>query len=135
MMQSTKFLIVQNKNPMLCFVSHVVAVAIDDQAFKMQEGIPSSKALFQSDLSKSSRQAIRCYWKEDMLKVPLVRRAVPCELEFRDEISPLLALQYHFWNDSASRIGDGTGLEESFGSYWIRRSVGNEVDSKYSQLK
>ena len=135
MMQSTKFLIVQNKNPMLCFVTHVVAVAIHDQAFKMQKGIPSAKALYQSNLSKSSRQAIRCYWKEDMLKVPLIRRAVRCQSELRDEISGSLALQYHFWNDCAGRIGEGTGLEERFLSYWIRRAVGNSVDGKCSQLK
>ncbi|ELR03151.1 hypothetical protein VC83_09677 [Pseudogymnoascus destructans] len=120
----TTFLFHEEALPILCPVSHVLSIAIKDNAIEV-EGFSHAEPFFTSHLQHPTK-AVLIHWKPEMLKRPIFRQAVrTCDM-FRT--SEWKALRYSTYAYYLDRLGWATGFEQKITSYCFRRGTGNAVD-------
>ncbi|KAL5407310.1 hypothetical protein PMIN04_011770 [Paraphaeosphaeria minitans] len=124
--QPKTFKMYQNKNPLLCPITRMIAVGLHRNAFAASS-IRSAEAILRARIPR--RKTCRIFrWKETMLKEPVFReptrnkdRAMSKGLA--EPLRPQTAARY------LKRLGRDVGLEQSLTQSCIRRGTGNAVDS------
>ena len=116
----------QHENPMVCAVTHVLALAFHDGAFA------ATSLTRAAQISKlrvpRGQNAVHLSWRRDVLEKPIFR-----QLMRKDGISqtshwqPLL---YEMAAQRLNRLGTEVGIAEKLTKYTIRRASGNAVRSK-----
>jgi hypothetical protein len=113
---------------MLCPISHILAIAIKDNAIKV-DGFTHAEPFFTSNLQDPTK-AVLVHWKPEKLKVPIFRQAVRTS----DGLvtSEHKALRYSTFMFHLDRLGWAAGFAQKLTSYCFRRGTGNAVDGKSS---
>ncbi|APA07342.1 hypothetical protein sscle_02g021120 [Sclerotinia sclerotiorum 1980 UF-70] len=120
----TTFLFHEEALPILCPVSHILAIAIRDNAIKV-DGFTHAKPFFTSNLQDPTK-AVLVHWKPEKLKVPIFRQAV---WTFDGlSTSEHKALRYSTFAYYLDRLGWAAGFAQKLTSYCFRRGTGNAVD-------
>ena len=122
----TTFLFHEETLPILCPVAHILAMAIKDDAIKV-DGYTRAEPFFESNL-QNPKKAVLVHWKPKMLKIPIFRQAVRGTDGLMQ--SRYKALRYSTYNFYLDRLGWATGFEQKLTSYCFRRGTGNVVDGK-----
>ena len=127
----TTFLFREEALPILCPISHILALAIRDDAFKL-DGLTSAEPFFTTNLQPPMK-AMKVHWKLSMLKAPIFRQVVRSADGL--QTSEHKALRYSTFAYYFDRLGWGAGFPEKLTSYCMRRGTGNAVDGLlYSPL-
>ncbi|EDN93943.1 predicted protein [Sclerotinia sclerotiorum 1980 UF-70] len=122
----TTFLFHEEALPILCPVSHILAIAIRDNAIKV-DGFTHAEPFFTSNLQDPTK-AVLVHWKPEKLKVPIFRQTV---WTFDGlSTSEHKALCYSTFAYYLDRLGWATGFAQKLTSYCFRRGTGNAVDGK-----
>ncbi|APA11274.1 hypothetical protein sscle_07g060440 [Sclerotinia sclerotiorum 1980 UF-70] len=120
----TTFLFHEEALPILCPVSHILAIAIRDNAIKV-DGFTHAKPFFTSNLQDPTK-AVLVHWKPEKLKIPIFRQAV---WTFDGlSTSEHKALRYSTFAYYLDRLGWAAGFAQKLTSYCFRRGTGNAVD-------
>jgi hypothetical protein len=111
---------------MLCPISHILAIAIKDNAIKVDD-LTHAEPLFSSSLQDPTK-AVLVHWKPEKLKVPIFRQAV----QTPDGLvaSERKALRYPAFMFYIDRLGWAAGFAQTLTSYCFRRGTGNAVDGE-----
>ncbi|RAL59974.1 hypothetical protein DID88_000600 [Monilinia fructigena] len=120
----TTFLFHEEALPILCPVSHILAIAIRDNAIKV-EGYTHAKPFFESNLQDPTK-AVLIHWKPEKLKTPIFRQAVWAFDGL--STSEHKALRYSTFAYYLDRLGWAAGFAQKLTSYCFRRGTGNAVD-------
>ena len=123
----TTFLFHEETLPILCPVSHILAIAIRDDAIEV-DGFNKAEPFFETNLQNPTK-AILVHWKPELLKTPIFRQAVRAPNGFT--LSTQKALRYSTYAYYLDRLGWAAGFEQKLTSYCFRRGTGNAVDGKY----
>ena len=123
---STTYLFRLEDDPIFCPVTHLLAIAFDDDVFEA-ESLRSAEQIF-GFVIDGPVESIQLRWKPEKLKQPIFRQAV----RTGDGFSILFykTLTYPTFNYYIQRLGCATGFEEKLSLYCIRRGTGNAVDGK-----
>ncbi|PQE19655.1 hypothetical protein CJF31_00010054 [Rutstroemia sp. NJR-2017a BVV2] len=120
----TTFLFHEETLPILCPVSHILAIAIRDNAIKV-DGFTHAEPFFVSNLQDPTK-AVLVHWKSEKLKTPIFRQAV---WTFDGlSTSAHKALRYSTFAYYLDRLGWAAGFAQKLTSYCFRRGTGNAVD-------
>ncbi|KAJ9607050.1 hypothetical protein H2200_008122 [Cladophialophora chaetospira] len=111
-------------NPMFCVITHIVSIAFDDEAFGAP-GLTDPAILFQLR-ARHDKGCQPISWKEDMLDVPIFRRA--CATKDGIQTSPDKSLPYNIFQGSIKRLGEALGYVQTLTSYCLRRALGNAIN-------
>jgi hypothetical protein len=109
---------------MLCPISHVLALAIKDNAI-LADGYTHAQPFFTSRL-RDPTKAVLVQWKPEKFKVPVFRQAVRTFHGLAT--SEHKALRYTTFAFYLDRLGWATGFVQQLTSYCFRRGAGNAVD-------
>ncbi|EDN94544.1 predicted protein [Sclerotinia sclerotiorum 1980 UF-70] len=120
----TTFLFHEETLPILCSVSYISAIAIRDNAIKV-DGFTHVEPFFVSNLQDPTK-AVLIHWKPEKLKTPIFRQAV---WTFDGlSTSAYKALRYSTFAYYLDRLGWTAGFAQKLTSYCFRRGTGNAVD-------
>ncbi|KAF3763523.1 hypothetical protein M406DRAFT_228735, partial [Cryphonectria parasitica EP155] len=122
----TTFLFVEEKLPIICPISHILAKALAEGAIAIGE--PNDAASFFA--TRINRPGIKIRWKEESLHKPLFRKSAKT-LQGYDKIDE--PLTQSIFNDHSQRLGKEVGLEELLQNYCYRRGFAETVDRHYRQ--
>ena len=105
---STTFLFHEEALPILCPITHILAIAIKDDAIKV-DGYTHAKPFFTTKL-QDPMKAMLVHWKPEKLKIPIFRQAVrtPDGLA----TSKRKALRYSTFAFYLDRLGWNAGLPQ-----------------------
>ncbi|KAG4032660.1 hypothetical protein MFRU_006g01280 [Monilinia fructicola] len=120
----TTFLFHEEALPILCPISHILAIAIRDNAIKV-DGYTHAEPFFTSNLNDPTK-AILVHWKPEKLKVPIFRQAVGTfdGLSTSEHKAPRYSTFAHYLD----RLGWAAGFAQKLTSYCFRRGTENAVD-------
>jgi hypothetical protein len=124
---STIYLFREEELPILCPIAHIVAIALRDDAIRVDNRPAGAEPFFTTNL-KDPMKATRVHWKPSKLKVPIFRQAVRTADGL--ETSEHKALRYSTYAYYLDRLGWEAGLEQKLTGYCARRCTGNAVDGK-----
>ena len=114
-----------DNNPFFCVVSHLVALACDDEAFLVP--IITPRVVFILGV----RPGLNCQpiqWHEEMKDKPVFRASSSPEREKdKDLYEPLPYGRYQGW---VKRLGEETGFVQVLTTYCLRRAAGNAINRK-----
>ena len=114
-----------DNNPLFCVISHIVALACDDEAFLVPSITP--RVVF----TLGVRPGLNCQpiqWHEKIKDKPVFRASSPPEREKGNEVyKPLPYSRYQEW---VKRLGEETGFVQVLTTYCLRRAAGNAINGK-----
>jgi hypothetical protein len=125
---STIFFFTEVDDPIFCPITHLVSLALADDAFD-PPSLTTSKLVFEHKVMGP----VLCTpidWKQEKLKTPIFRR----DERTPDRSIPLpeTALPYSQFKDCLNRLGRAAGFKETLTSYCFRRGTANVVDRMLS---
>ena len=113
-----------HENLLLCPVSFMIALALDDGAFEART-MSSIENIFSVKVPQS-RNSLRLRWKESLLRKPILRRE---EGTFTSSDQPLQSTRVSY---VLGQLGAKVGFEDQLTHYCVRREVANVIDGEYS---
>ncbi|KAL9107289.1 MAG: hypothetical protein Q9187_008450, partial [Circinaria calcarea] len=122
----TPFLFHQESLPTLCPISHILALAINDNAIQV-DGYTHAQPFFTSQL-RDPTKAVLVHWKLEKLKVPIFRQAVRTRTFDGLATSEHKALRYLTFAFYLDHLGWAAGFAQQLTSYCFRRGTWNAVD-------
>lgn len=106
-----------------CPITHLLALALDDGAFR-SVSLNDSSRLVALKLPPDCNQ-VKISWRKDYLETPLLRE---CDSGGdTSAVSPLTATQSRYW---LKRLGENIGLPSNLTFYDVRRGVSNAIDGR-----
>ena len=114
-------------NPLICIVSHIVALACDDGAVTEElKHLGPSEILSAGVIDSVNNQKIP--WQASWLNEPLFRSPPGIRRQGGSKArSPLIYDTYNGW---LQRLGAETGFPQVLKSYCLRRAFGNAVNGE-----
>ncbi|KAL9613096.1 MAG: hypothetical protein Q9167_002353 [Letrouitia subvulpina] len=110
-------------NPLFCVISHIVALACDDEAFLVPNVTP--RVVF----TLGVRPGLNCQpiqWNNNMKDKPVFCTSVSPDREKGQERREALPYgRYHEW---VKRLGEETGFVQVLTTYCLRRAAGNAIN-------
>jgi hypothetical protein len=123
----TWFILIEEDNPLLCPVSHLLAKALAEGVIE-NPGYQSAEMFFNTRLT---HDAVKIRWKKDWLHKPVFRDTVPTLAGFDKSDEPHTAGKF----DNRTRaLGKDSSIEEDLTQYCSRRGFANPVACKYIHL-
>jgi hypothetical protein len=125
--RSTIFFFTEVDDPILCPITHLVSLAIADEAFDAPS-LTTAKRVFEHKVWGP----VLCTplnWKQKMLKIPIFRRDE--RIVGSVVTSPTLALTYSQFRDCLIRLGLLVGFLLILTCYCFRRGTANVVDREF----
>ncbi len=114
-----------DNNPIFCVISHIVALACDDSAFRVPDTNP--RVVFMLGI----RPGLNCLpiqWHEAMKEKPVFRASSsPSRGKGEEPDKPLPYSRYQEW---VKRLGEETGFVQVLTTYCLRRAVGNAINGE-----
>lgn len=111
-------------NLTLCPISHLIVLALDDDAFGVKE-LKTPEQIFILRI-RDGAQSLNLLWDEFKMNLPLFRPSVTTkEGIVTSSIEQLSYPMYHRW---LKRLGQETGFTQVLKTYCLRRAVGNEIN-------
>ncbi|EEA19375.1 hypothetical protein PMAA_001700 [Talaromyces marneffei ATCC 18224] len=110
---------------LFCIITHMISIAFDDEAYDAPKHF-SLRHLFALKAKKKPSQIVP--WKQEMLDIPVFRRAIktPQGVETSKDVA-LSYQQYHGW---LVLLGIALGFIYTLTTYCLRRALGNAINSK-----
>lgn len=125
--RSTIFFFTEVDDPLFCPITHLISLAIADEAFKA----PSLKTV-ERVFKHKVWGPVACTplnWKQEMLKIPIFRQD---ETTVDGVVtSPTLALTYSQFRDSLIRLRRAVGFLLTLTCYCFRCGTANIVDREF----
>lgn len=112
--------------PAFCVVSHILALAFNDNAF-LSPFIKDPADIWNIDIAEH-RMGIPIEFKTTLTDTPLLRRAVRTPTGWIT--SATKAAQFNTRNKYNLRLGKSAGLEKPFRFYTLRRGAGHAINSE-----
>lgn len=116
----------QPQIPAFCVVSHILALAFDDNAF-LSPFIKKPEDIWKIDIAEH-RKGIPIEFKHTTADVPLLRRAIRTSSGVIT--SSIKAAQFATMSKYNLRLGKSAGLEKPFRFYTLRRGAGHAINSE-----
>ncbi|KAG8531641.1 uncharacterized protein KY384_003272 [Bacidia gigantensis] len=112
-----------DNNPMFCVISHIVALACDDEAFRFPKTTP--RVVF----TLGVRPGLNCQpiqWHDDMKDQPVFcASSCPGRGKGKELHESLPYSRYQEW---VKRLGEETGFVQVLTTYCLRRASGNAIN-------
>ncbi|KAL9040656.1 MAG: hypothetical protein Q9214_004396 [Letrouitia sp. 1 TL-2023] len=110
-------------NPMFCVISHIVALAYDDEAFRVPNVTP--RVLFTLRVRPGlNSQPIQ--WHDEMKDKPVFRTSSSPGRGKGQQLYE--ALPYGRYQEWVKRLGEETGFVQVLTTYCLRRAAGNAIN-------
>jgi len=114
-----------DNNPMFCVLSHIVALACDDEAFRFPKTTP--RVVF----TLGVRPGLNCQpiqWHDEIKDKPVFRVSrSPDRGKCQEPHEPLPYGRYQEW---VKRLGEQTGFLQVLTTYCLRRAAGNAINGE-----
>ena len=123
----TWYLLVEEKLPLLCPVSHILAKALAEGVVQ-KEGYQTRAEPFFS--TKIGTRGIKIQWKREFMHKPVFRQIVPSVHGFEKSDDPLTS---HMFDNNSDKLGTAAGLPDRLRQYDYRWGNLETVDSKSSR--
>ena len=110
---------------MFCVISHIIALACDDQAFRFSDITP--RVVF----TLGVRPGLNCQpiqWHDDVKDKPVFR--VSSRPDRGKVKEPYEALPYGRYQEWVKRLGEETGFVQVLTTYCLRRAAGNAINGE-----
>ena len=120
----TWFLFVEERLPVLCPVSHILAKALSEKVIAVGE-LDCVDSFFTTKLANQRGMKIR--WKPEFRHKPVCRQTEPSLHGGQKSDNPLSRT---IFDHHSRRLGKEAGLEEQLTLYCYRRGFAEAVDSK-----
>ncbi|KIH94252.1 hypothetical protein SPBR_09199 [Sporothrix brasiliensis 5110] len=119
----TKFLFLEEKLPMICPITHILAKALAENVIQ-HDGYTQARHFFQTKLSVD---AVQIHWKKEFWHEPVFRRSSKTLKGYEKSNNPITNAMYENWT---KRLGLAAGLPDKLKTYDLRRGLLGAIDKK-----